>query len=475
MSNKSLTKNSIFNIIYKGFTAIFPILTTSYISRVLLPVGVGKVAYASTIVSYFTVFAALGIPNYGVKVIANLSNNKQGRSKCFFELLIINALSTTFCYLIYIIMVNCTGLFLEKKSLMNVMSILLLLNLFNTDWFYQGMEEYSYIATRSIIIKVLSFVAMLFFVKSSTDYLKYAFILCLATAGNYLLNFINIKKYINWRIYDFNFVQHIKPIIILLAASIAAEIYTMLDTIMLEYYDGDITVGYYSNAVKIVRMIYTVTVALVATFYPRISKCYSDRNFKNANILLSVGTKIILLFCIPFVIGLFSTAELIIPILLGNEFKNSIFVLQELSILVAIFSIAYFLGHIVLISTANEKLILKATIAGAVINSILNFVLIPRYSENGAAVASVISEIVVTLILVKNSSRYFKLGIDKKFLISIIIASLFMICNIYFMKEFFTINLFLIIASSGCIYFLLLIIMKNDLVLLLFRKFMNRR
>lgn len=101
MPRKSIAKNSFYNLLYKGFTALFPLLTTSYISRVLLPDGVGIVAYANTIVNYFVVVAALGIPNYGVKVIASKRQNLEGRSKSFAELLVINAISTLiFCYFI---------------------------------------------------------------------------------------------------------------------------------------------------------------------------------------------------------------------------------------------------------------------------------------------------------------------------------------------------------------------------------------
>ena len=70
MEKKSLAKNSVFNMAYKGFTALFPLVTTTYISRVLLPEGVGRVAYANTIVSYFVFVASLGLPGYGVKAIA---------------------------------------------------------------------------------------------------------------------------------------------------------------------------------------------------------------------------------------------------------------------------------------------------------------------------------------------------------------------------------------------------------------------
>lgn len=86
-----------------------------------------------------------------------------------------------------------------RKLLFQIMGLMLILNIFNIDWFYQGMEEYSYIATRSIIVKILSFVAMLLFVKKAKDYVIYAFILCVATAGNNLLNAWNLRKYIENR------------------------------------------------------------------------------------------------------------------------------------------------------------------------------------------------------------------------------------------------------------------------------------
>ena len=77
---KSIAKNSLYNLLYKGFTALFPLLTTSYISRVLMPEGVGTVAYANTVVTYFVTIAALGIPNYGVKLIASYRSDENKRS-----------------------------------------------------------------------------------------------------------------------------------------------------------------------------------------------------------------------------------------------------------------------------------------------------------------------------------------------------------------------------------------------------------
>ena len=191
--NKSLVKNSIFNIIYMGFTAVFPLLTTSYIAKVLLPEGVGRVEYAVTVVTYFVTVASLGIPSYGVKAIAQ--SGEAGKGNVFFELLTINTVSTMVCVVAYYLFIFNTSYFEERRMLFVVVGLMLFLNLFNIEWFLQGIEEYSYIAVRGIVMKIVSFIAMLIFVKNENDYINYAFILCIGTAGNYLLNVFLLKKY----------------------------------------------------------------------------------------------------------------------------------------------------------------------------------------------------------------------------------------------------------------------------------------
>ena len=136
------------------------------------------------------------------------------------------------------------------------MGLMLVFNLFNVDWFYQGIEEYGIIATRGTVVKIISFMAMLLFVKKPEDYLKYAFILCMATAGNYIFNMLILGKFVAFKRYILNIKHHLKPVFILLASSIATELYMALDTVMLEYFHGSANVAYYSNATKIVRMMF---------------------------------------------------------------------------------------------------------------------------------------------------------------------------------------------------------------------------
>lgn len=482
MGKKSLVKNSIFNMAYRGFTALFPLVTTTYISRVLLPEGVGKVAYANTIVSYFVVVASLGLPSYGVKAIAQNDESKEQRSKTFFELFLINLIATLLCMLAYYLFVEHFPHFADRKALFQVMGTMLILNIFNIDWFYQGMEEYSYIATRSFVIKVLSFVLMLLLVKEQEDYLVYALILCIATAGNNLWNAFLLRKYITLSVLKDRQLHislgcHIRPVLILLASTIATEIYTMLDTVMLEYFHGEVYVGYYSNGVKIVRMVYTIVIALVAVFYPRISMYYKQKLQKECNELLTKGTQILLLLALPCTVGLLLTSDYIVPLLFGEAFMPTVVTLKILSVLVLIFSIAYFLGHIVLTAVGMEKKILHATIAGAVVNAVVNIMLIPTFKQDGAAIASVLSELVVTMVLLRYAGKYYTLAISRNYVGSVTGALLVMTGAVVLLRHFLFPAPWIvlpIIAVAALCYLGSLILFKNELVLELLHRVMKR-
>lgn len=476
MGKKSLAKNSIFNMAYKGFTALFPLITMSYISYVILPAGVGRVAYANTVAAYFVLVACLGLPSYGVKAIAQNNTSKEERSRTFLELFFINFTATVLCTAAYYLFVNMFSYFADKRQLLDIMGLLLILNIFNIDWFYQGMEEYVYISVRSFVVKVASFAVMLVFVREEDDYLIYALILCIATAGNNLWNAWNLRKYISLRSLEgwrFHPGRHMRPVLILLASTIATEVYTMLDTVMLEYYFGDVPVGYYSNATKVVRVVYTLVIALVAVFYPRISLCYKQKDYETGNRLINQGTRILLLLALPCTFGLLLTADYVVPLLFGEAFLPAVPTLRILSVLILIFSLAYFLGHVILTAAGMERMILRATAAGAVVNVFANLALIPALRQDGAAIASVFSELTVTVILLWHARSCYELKLGGRYLATVAAALLLMTAAVMPLKKILGENpkvVFVIIAAAAAVYFGALSALGNETVRELWRK-----
>lgn len=393
----SLSKNTFFNILYNLANLIFPMISSMYVSRILLVDGVGKVAYAQNITSYFIMLACLGISVYGTREIAIVRKNKREANKLFTELLVINAVTTLFSAAVFFIVINQVPRFRSDYALMLCCGIQVILNLFNIDWLYQGYEEYAYISCRSIIVKTCSLIAVFIFVKNRNDYVCYALISSLALSTNYLFNIIHSKSFVSLSFHNLNLKKHIKPLMVLAFSVFFTTAYSKIDITMLGIMKSDAVVGIYSNSQKINDIIITLTASISSVFLPRFSYYYTnDRN--EFDRLLTFGMKILGFIAFPMFIGVYLLAPYGILAMYGDSFACGAITLRILSLLIIIKSFANLICYQMVISTGQEKKLLYACIIASLINIVLNFILIPSYDQNGAAVASVISEFSVDFI-----------------------------------------------------------------------------
>ena len=403
---------------------LFPLITATYIARVLLASGVGEVSYAQNIVSYFTTIAALGIPNYGTREIAKLRGNRQMTNKLFSELFSINFVSTLICTIAYYILVLEVSEFKNNLQLYCVVGLAIVFNFINVDWFYQGIEEYSYIAKRSFIIKIISLVCILAFVKKESDTIIYALIYCLGIGGNNLFNIINLRKYkIRYWVHDLEIKKHLKKIFILLASVIAVELYTMVDTTMIGVFCQNENVGYYTNAMKLVKILISVITAIGGVLLPRLSYYKACGQINKCSQIVSQVFSVMLFIFVPCEIGLFLVADQIMPLLFGASFIPAISTLRIACLLICTLGFSNLFGTQVLLTFGAEKKLLYCTIGGAVVNIILNLKLIPVLQQNGAAIASVASETLVTALAIYFSLKYIKIIVNGKFIFSLLCSS----------------------------------------------------
>lgn len=462
---KSLARNSIYSIAYKILSIGYPLITTVYISRILLPEGIGKIALVRTFVSYFTTLAALGIPNYGIKLIGSVQKNYRLRSQYFSELVIINALSTIVSFCIFCVSIEKLGQKADFKLLI-VFSSLILFNIFNVDWFYQGIEEYGYIAIRSTLIKVISIILMLAFVRHANDYIIYAVIFCFATIGNYFFNVVHIKKYVHFSIKGLEIQRHVKKIFILFASVCATEVYSMLDSTMIGLFCEERELGYYSNSISLIRVVFSFMTAMCAVYFPRLSFLYKESRLKEFSATAQQGLDLCNYFAFPATIGLIIIADDVAPVLFGKSFAPATSTIRILSVLIIIFSVAYIAGHVILIAVNREIDIMYATIVAAAINAILNIILIRAIGYNGAGVATVCAEATVTTILYYKASKYVKRQYDFRYWASLIGSILFMVLSLIAVKFIFDSGLMRLIISVtlGCaVFFFSSCIMKNKI------------
>lgn len=429
MKGKSLAKNGIFNVVYQVANIFFSLIISMYISRVIQADGMGRVSYAQNIASYFISFAALGIPTYGIREIAKVRNNQEKTNKVFTELWFINLITTVFATVAYISMVLFIPRFRSDYMLFFVFTLQIFMNLINTDWFYQGIEDYVYIAIRSIAVKIVSILAIFVFVKTRDDYIVYALISVLAITANYLFNIIHARKFVKLCFVGIEIKKHITPLFVLGLSIFFSTLYSKVGVTMLGTLSSDTSIGLYTSSYKITELLIGICAAISVVFLPRLSYYYSQDKAE-FNKLVSYGIEVLSFLAFPMMVGVFLLAPLGISIMYGNGFLGAASTLRIFSLLVIIRSFGDLLCYQLIIATGNEKKRLPAYFIAAIANIVLNYYLIPIFNQNGAALASVISELIVNGMQLYAISRIVKIGIPKKAIFDGLAASLVMGCSI---------------------------------------------
>lgn len=462
---KSLVKNSVYSVLYKVLNVFFPLITAVYTARILLAEGVGKVSHAQNIVQYFIMIASLGIPNYGIREIAKNKGDKEKTSKIFTELFLINCFSTTICVIGYFSMILCVEYFRQYEALLLAVGISLVLNYINVDWFYQGKEEFAYIAIRNFIVKLFSLALLFLFVKNTNDYINYAIINCIATTGNYVFNIFNLKGKVQLKFQGISITRHIRPVLILLASSISIELYTLVDITMLGIYCSDSIVGYYYNSTRFARIINSVISSIALVLLPRLSYYYRSGLKTELENIVNRVLHILIVLALPASIGISILANDIICIFFGEAFFSAIPTLRILSVLVAAVALNNYFGTQILLTFNREMDLLKSVVIGAGINVILNLILIPKYFHNGAAIASVVSEMSVLLATYLFARKQIRFKISMRFWITLILSVLLMTIaelGILMLNLPMMIEMILGIVMGVCVYGTCGLLMKNQ-------------
>jgi len=172
-----MKKNYLYNLLQSLVNILFPIISFPYASRVLGPVGIGKVQFAFSFAQYFALFAALGIPIYGIIEIAKVKGDAKKLSAIFSELTIIYFITSLLFSALYFLVVLIFPYFTPERNFYFSAALIILFGFSAIDWVYSGLEEFKGIALRSIVIKVVSLLSLFLFVKDAGDYKNYLLII----------------------------------------------------------------------------------------------------------------------------------------------------------------------------------------------------------------------------------------------------------------------------------------------------------
>lgn len=399
----AMKANFLLNLAYNISGLLFHLITFPYVSRILFASGIGLIQFYQSIINYIILLSSLGIPLYAVREIAKVRDNKQLCSKVAVEILILHLFLTLLGYLIVFALLLSAERLWINASLFLLLSTHLLLNSIGAYWFYQGVEDFKFIAFRAIAIRSVALIAMFMFVKDNSDLLAYAIIIVAADAGNNIFNFYRLKQYVEIRKNDFlhlNPMRHLKPALKIFVLNLVISIYVNLDTVMLGFIKNETAVGYYSAATKIIKSFLAIVQSLGGVLLPRFSNMTENNQIKELRLLSDKSLSFILAFSLPLTVGVIFMAKPLIHLFCGNNYDPSILTIQIMAPIIVFIAVSNIAGPQILYALGKENMVILSTLSGAIINVSLNMILIPEYSQYGAGISTVIAEFIVMLLMI---------------------------------------------------------------------------
>ena len=482
MKLSSVRKNAVLNTAKQLCQVLFPIVTIPYVTRILGAQNYGKINFSNSIVNYCILLASLGINSYAIREGALFRDNKRKFNKFSSEVFSINIYSTIFAYLILFLLLFIPQL-AKYRSLILIQGLAIILTTLGADWINSVYEDYLYISIRYIAFQLIALVLLFTFVHKKSDYLIYAFIMVVATAGGNILNVFYIRKYTKLKFtFHIDWKKHLLPIIILFGNQVAITIYVNSDITMLGLLSSVTSVGWYSLSSKIYTVIQQILNALLIVTVPRLSYYLGENKFNKFNELIINLKQALLILIVPLMVFIFCFSDSIMSIVGGEQYIKGSMSLGILAITVLFSLLAALYTNCVLLPCKLEKKILTITSTAAIINILLNIWLIPHMGATGEAITTLISEITVAAWSYKVALKVtdIKLAIKNyKDICSLIIGGVVVAiaCNIIKytlnIKPIFLIALALI--TTIIVYVLVLLLFKNTVICNEIDKYKQRR
>lgn len=475
---KSLKVNFIMNAILTMSSFIFPLITFPYVSRILMPEGMGKVNFAISVINYFSMFAQLGIPTYGIRICAQVRDDHEKLTRTAHELLFINFVMTIISYVGLILAILFVPKLASEKTLYIITSFIIFLTAIGMEWLYKALEQYTYITIRSIVFKFIGLIAMFMLVHAKSDYIIYAAISVFSSSGSFVLNLLNAHKYIGLKpVGNYNAKKHLKPILVFFSMSIATTIYTNLDTVMLGFMKSDADVGYYTAATKIKNILVSIVTSLGTVLLPRASYYIEQGNLEQFKILSKKAMNFVFLIAVPMMIYFILFAKQGIVLLSGKAFMNATLPMQLIMPTLLFIGITNITGIQILVPLGYEKIVLLSTIAGAIVDLVINWLLIPSIASSGASIGTLAAEFVVLVVqyfvAVREVPGLFREIKYYKIIIAVIVSSF-----ISFWTVEFGFGVFITLVISAVLFFgiygIILLALKEQLTNEIFNQLIER-
>ncbi|MCA0395814.1 MAG: oligosaccharide flippase family protein [Bacteroidetes bacterium] len=384
---------------------MFPLILFPYMTRTLGPAGYGVLGYYESLLSVIVVWAAFGVPYYGLRLLSKTTIGDANQSNAVLHLLLINfcmALVGLVGYLVYVLL---KPMQIGPWQVTALYGFIILVYMFHADWYFQSQEQYSFLVKRTFYLRLYVLVSSVLLVHSEQHLMRYVVI----SAINYALIAMSAGWQLRtlfryWRWDPPLFKTLLKALWPFALLGLLGAVYISLDTILLARLGQVVALGHYSVAAKIVRLGLNVFIAASIVFFVRLFRTEVDKSLQADSLLLTLHLSI------PIGALLFFFAEPVIRFVSGDHYLPAVSILQWFSLLWVIVPFHDFFNIQVLMVHHREKALVYLYGAACIMSLVLNLVLVNYWFTLGAVWAILITETFVLAAGIWLSRGYFNLS-----------------------------------------------------------------
>lgn len=466
----SLGMNAVYKMILNVFNLLVPLFVGPYIAG-LLDVelyGIYNRVYAEFQV--FFILGAFGIYNYGVRELSKVRNNEEKTKEVFTSLFAIGVLSNVVVTLFYIVYFNVRGTGIDKYVYL-VMIIQMISNIFYIEFVNEAAENYAFITKKTILVRIIYFVAIFLFVRKPTDVIIYSVVVSLTVFLNNFISYCYLKKQYKFSWDSIKIKKHIVPLIVSLLLVNVELLYTQLDKIMLSPFVNDVAVTEYTIPTTLVGMISTIPLALISVLIPRLSSYVGQKDIDAYKNTLSEAIRVYMSILVPMAMGVFVLSEEIMWLYTKDVYTYAFPVLALAAIARIVYGYESIAMNLMMYVWGFEKKLTGYLLIGGILNLVSNFALV--YFGKFTAFTSLFTTIVACVLVTVLCKRFFVKKVDietrffgKEIIRYFLVAATFIPVSIL-VRSFglgFWFNIIVTVIACVGIYGVFLLVTKDPLI-----------
>lgn len=394
-----LSENIASLVSLKGLEYILNFVLLPFLVRVLGVERFGAIAFMQGIIQYFIILVDYGFNMTAPRDIARAKDTNEV-AQIFSNVI---ASKIIICFISTILFLLGLAIFQSyiciDLMLFFAVYTMVIGNIVFPIWFFQGIQQMRYITIVNILARIITVSLILFFVRKPEDYLLAAFLQACTTVFAGVFSF-----YILYTEYRFVFchptIYAIKKTLIngwhIFLSTIAINIYTTTNLVILGLITNNTVVGYFSAANKIIDSVKGLMNTVTQAVYPHVSQLLSDSR-ERAIVFLHKFLKI---YCGLNFLGsilLFALAWIIVRILFGLGYEESMHILQIMALLPVIISVSNVFGIQTMLNFGWQKEFSRMLVGAAIFNLMIVIPLAIVWHGEGVAVSMVLTELLVTV------------------------------------------------------------------------------